>query len=271
MRHNREKITAVFTLPFLLFMASTCENGDEGENGNRDNGTYDLISQADIESYISDHWQEYGYREKPTKYLALSFDDGPCPASNNGGTSALLGVLAEQKVKATFFVIGSQVHHNKTAAQAIFAAGHELGNHSDGWSSLGSSQPEDIRTSLAATSDAIKEITGRAPRLFRAPNLNHGSNLSQVCAEMGMALIDGNTHNDWPGNADSIKTSVLANPRDGGIIVLHENNTSQGNTMAVLPDIIGGLREKGFWIMTVSELAIVKGKTPEAGTRYGAF
>jgi hypothetical protein len=41
--------------------------------------------------------------------------------------------------------------------------------------------------------------------------------------------------------------------------------------MAVLPDIISGLREKGFWIMTVSELAIVKGKTLEAGTRYGAM
>ncbi|MDR0316814.1 MAG: polysaccharide deacetylase family protein, partial [Treponema sp.] len=266
MINNSEKILAVSIIPLLLFTALGCGSNGNSSDSNGGGGEYDMGTKAGIESYINEHWQEYGYSAKPAKYIALSFDDGPCPASNNGGTAALLGVLAEQKVKATFFVIGSQVRNNKTAAQAIFEAGHELGNHSNGWDSLGTSQVEAIKTSLAAASGAINEITGKDPHLFRAPNLSHGSNLSQVCAEMGMALIDGNVHNDWPGNSASIKTSVLANPQNGGIIILHENNTSQGNTMAVLPDIISGLREKGFWIMTVSELAIVKGKTLEAGT-----
>jgi peptidoglycan/xylan/chitin deacetylase (PgdA/CDA1 family) len=271
MIHYNGKILAAFIIPLLLFTVSGCGSNGNSNDGNGGGGEYDMGTKVGIESYISDHWQEYGYSAKPTKYIALSFDDGPCPTSSYGGTSALLGVLAEQKVTATFFVIGSQVRNNKTAAQAIFEAGHELGNHSNGWDSLGSNQAEAIRHSLAATSGAINEITGEDPRLFRAPNLNHGPPLSQVCAEMGMALIDGNAHSDWPGNSESIKTSVLANPQDGGIIILHENNTSQGNTMAVLPDIISGLREKGFWIMSVSELAIVKEKILEAGTRYGAI
>jgi peptidoglycan/xylan/chitin deacetylase (PgdA/CDA1 family) len=272
MIHYREKISATFIVPLILLLASGCgSNGSSSSDGNGGDGEYDMGTKAGIESYIGDHWQEYGYSAKPAKYIALSFDDGPCPASSYGGTDALLGVLAEQKVTATFFVIGGQVRSNKNAAQAIFEAGHELGNHSNGWDSLGSSQTENIRSSLAAASGAISEITGEAPRLFRAPNLNHGPNLSEVCAEMGMALIDGNAHSDWPGTSASIKTSVLSNPQDGGIIILHENNTSQGNTMAVLPEIISGLREKGFWIMSVSELAIVKEKTLEAGTRYGTI
>jgi peptidoglycan/xylan/chitin deacetylase (PgdA/CDA1 family) len=42
-------------------------------------------------------------------------------------------------------------------------------------------------------------------------------------------------------------------------------------TMAALPDIVNGLRERGFWITTVSRLAIIKEKTLEAGTRYNNF
>jgi len=86
-----------------------------------------------------------------------------------------------------------------------------------------------------------------------------------------MALIDGNTHNDWPGSSAAIKNSVLSNPQNGGIILLHDNNTSQGNTMSVLPEIIDGLREKGFWILTVSQLAAVKDKSLEAGKRYNSI
>ena len=230
-----------------------------------------LTARERIEAFIDEHWEEYGYSEKPSKYIALSFDDGPCAPSSNGGTAAMLEALGAANVKATFFVIGQNVRSNRAAARAIFVAGHELGNHSDGYDSLGGKTVEAITASLGTASWVISEITGKDPVLFRAPNLNHGINLSSVCTDRGMALIDGITHNDWPGSSAAIKSSVLANAHDGGIIILHENNTSQGNTMAVLPDIISGLREKGFWIMTVGELAIVKEHTLEAGVRYGAI
>ena len=242
-----------------MAVAAGCENKHE------------LTSKQAIEAYIADHWQEYGYSEKPTKYIALSFDDGPCAPSSNGGTAAMLAALKAANVKATFFVIGQNVRNNKAAAQAIVDAGHELGNHSDGYDSLGGKTVEAVTASLAAASQAVKDITGTDPVLFRAPNLNHGPNLSSVCKEKGMALIDGSTHDDWPGSSAAIKTSVLAKARDGGIIILHDNNTSQGNTMAALPDIISGLREQGFWIMTVGELAVVKEKTLDAGVRYGSI
>jgi len=231
-------------------------------------------SKAGIEAEIEAKWQEYGYNAKPTKYIAISFDDGPCSASYNGGTAAILAKLNELKVKATFFVIGQNVRGNRDAAQAIFNSGHELGNHSDGYGSLGGSSTSVITANLDAASLAIKEITGKYPSLFRAPNLNHGANLSKVCEERGMALIDGNTHGDWDGTGHtptSIKNSVLANPQDGGIILLHDNNTSKGNTLGALPDIINGLREKGFWIMTVGQLAVVKENSLESGKRYNSI
>jgi peptidoglycan/xylan/chitin deacetylase (PgdA/CDA1 family) len=231
-------------------------------------------TKAEIEAEIEAKWQEYGYKEKPAKYIALSFDDGPCSTSNSGGTAAMLAKLDELKVKTTFFVIGQNVRSNKAAAQAIFNSGHELGNHSDGYSSIGESSTSSIAASLDAASSAIKEITGKYPCLFRAPNLNHGSNLSKVCEERGMALIDGSAHNDWDGTGHtptSIKNSVLSNPQNGGIVILHDNNTSKGDTMSALPDIVNGLRERGFWILTIGQLAAVKEKTLEAGERYNSI
>jgi peptidoglycan-N-acetylglucosamine deacetylase len=243
------------------------------DNGKEDGDEtmHDAGVKARIEAEIDAHWKEYGYKEKPKKFIAISFDDGPCPSSSYGGTAAMLAKLDELKVKATFFVIGANVRANKDTAKAVFDAGHELGNHSDGYGSLGAETVNAITANLNAASLAIKEITGKDPVLFRAPNLSHGGNLSQVCKEMGMALIDGNTHNDWPGSASSIKNSVLSDPFNGGIILLHDNNTSQGNTMSVLPEIISGLREKGFWILTVSQLAVMKGKTLEPGKRYNSI
>ena len=231
----------------------------------------DLTTKTGIKTYINNHWQEYGYTAKPTKYIALSFDDGPCSPTQYGGTAAMLKALEAVKVKATFFVLGCNVRDNKEIAQAIFDAGHELANHADIHINLGEESINMITASLNAASLTIKEITGENPRLFRAPYLNHGTNLSQVCENLGMALIDGSGHNDWPGSSAAIKTSVLANPQDGDIIILHENNTSQGNSMAVLPDIIKSLREKGFWIMTVTQLAAIKETPLKPGTRYNSF
>ena len=231
-------------------------------------------TRAEIEADVEAHWREYGYSAKPDKYIAISFDDGPCAPSANGGTAAMLAKLEELHVKATFFVIGQNVRNNRAVASAIFNAGHELGNHSDGYSSLGNADKEDIVASLDAASETIREITGKYPVFFRAPNLSHGLDLSLVCFERGMSLIDGSAHSDWDGTGHtpaSIKNNVLNNPQDGGIIILHDNNTSKGDTMAALPEIIGGLREKGFWILPVGQLAAVKEKTLEAGRQFSSI
>jgi len=228
-------------------------------------------TRAEIEAEIEERWRELGYRTKPDKFIAISFDDGPCGPFDSGGTVALLAKLSELNVKATFFSIGQNIRSYRTAAGAVFDAGHELANHSDGYAPLGNADEKDIIASIDSASKAIMEITGKYPYFFRAPNLSHGIDLSQVCGERGMPLIDGSAHNDWPGSAAAILQSVLANPRDGDIIILHESNTSQGNTLSVLPQIVAGLRERGFWILTVGQLAAVKEKQLEAGVRYGAI
>jgi peptidoglycan/xylan/chitin deacetylase (PgdA/CDA1 family) len=95
---------------------------------------------------------------------------------------------------------------------------------------------------------------------------------------MGLAIIGVSVwSNDYDGSVTTaqIITNVVDNAfldsGDGGIINCHESNTSGGRTLAALPDMIAGLREKGFWIMTVGELAIVKGINLQAGTQYDSI
>jgi chitin deacetylase len=63
--------------------------------------------------------------ETQQKVVALTFDDGPTP----GATEEVLSILAEEGVKATFFVIGADLEQNLEQGRKIVAAGHELGNH----------------------------------------------------------------------------------------------------------------------------------------------
>src|ERR1017187_5356158 len=57
--------------------------------------------------------------------IALTFDDGP-----SEGTPAILDVLAEYRVPATFFQVGANVERLPEVARAVAAAGHAIGNHS---------------------------------------------------------------------------------------------------------------------------------------------
>ncbi|MDR0644511.1 MAG: polysaccharide deacetylase family protein [Treponema sp.] len=227
-------------------------------------GTY----AESIQKEIDDNWESLGYAEKPAKYMALTFDDGPAGAK----TQELLDILSEKRVRATFFLIGQNIRSNKAAAQAIFDAGHELANHSDGYAGLGGDTAiETIRDSLVAASAEIKTITGKDPAFFRAPNVSYGDNLAAVCAELSMPLIGVSVwSHDWQSSntAEQCKNNVLRDARDGGIINCHEANTSGNRTLPILADIIDGLREDGFWIMSVGELAVIKGKTLIAGERY---
>jgi len=264
-------MTKLITLTLgALILAGCPESGNPGTkngngNGNGGSPVYDLTTKTGIEAYIADHWQEYGYSEKPVKYIALSFDDGP-----SGVTQNLLDALEAKKVKATFFLIGRNIRGNKAAAQAIFNAGHEIGNHSDGYDPLGNAATGTITISLYAASHAISDITGTDPVLFRAPNVNYGTNLTQVCTELGLAIVGVSVwSNDWQDavTTDQIIANVIRNPQDGDIINCHE----YAKTVDALPDMIDGLRNKGFWIMTVGDLAIVKGKTLEAGRQYDSI
>src|SRR5262249_44490651 len=98
-------------------------------------------------------------------HVALTFDDGPDPAS----TPAFLDLLAARRLHATFFLLGSMVARAPQLAAEIAAAGHEIAVH--GWDHRYTilRGPGAVFSDLARASDAVAGATGARPRFFRPP------------------------------------------------------------------------------------------------------
>jgi peptidoglycan-N-acetylglucosamine deacetylase len=67
----------------------------------------------------------YGNRAGSSRLLFLTFDDGP----HAEHTPAVLDLLAQHQVKATFFIVGREAYAHPDIVRRIVADGHRLGNH----------------------------------------------------------------------------------------------------------------------------------------------
>jgi len=222
-----------------------------------------LTGKVAIEAEIDANWKRLGYDSKPVKVIAISFDDGPC-----NQTQSLLAALAKKEVKATFFLIGQNISGNEAAARAIYEAGHELANHSDGYSA----NPN--QKSVQDCSNKIRAITGSNPALFRAPSVDYGNGaVDNVCKALNLAMIDVSCwSNDYNGiSSTQIRNNVKACAGDGKIVNLHEFNTATGNNAAGVEGLIDDLRTAGYWILPVGQMAAYKEKTLVGGQKYFNF
>ena len=96
--------------------------------------------------------------------MALTFDDGPSES-----TPALLEILSNHGVSATFFQCGANVRRLPEIASEVARCGHEVGNHSDTHPRFYFRRTEFITNELTRAQSTIAETTGVAPALYRAP------------------------------------------------------------------------------------------------------
>jgi len=97
-------------------------------------------------------------------YIAMTFDDGPSAIL----TPKLLDLLAARHIKATFFVVGQNVAEHPEIVARAAREGHEIANHSWSHPNLGKMSDENVRRQLQQTDDAIKNATGKRPKIGRA-------------------------------------------------------------------------------------------------------
>ena len=119
----------------------------------------------------------------------------------------------------------------------MVAEGHEVGNHTYGHAYLQKLGAAEIRSQISRGSDAIAAAGGGTPALVRLPG----------------------------GNKNS---TVLANVRDGDIVLMHElYDATATATETIVPELIA----RGYQLVTVSEMAAAKGVPLEAGKLYYNF
>ncbi len=190
--------------------------------------------------------------------VALTFDDGPTP----GATDAVLEVLHRLNVPAAFFVIGQNVRQSPELLRKIHQQGHLIANHSfdhSHYGFLGSGKYWDWQ--LAETDRAVEEIIGEKPTYFRAP-------IGVRTPRLSFALRrSGHVHVTWSRrgldgvarSAQYIRDRLVGQARAGDILVLHDGIEPGGDrdptaTIAALPMVINGLRERGFEFVRLDEL-----------------
>ncbi|SEN17549.1 Peptidoglycan/xylan/chitin deacetylase, PgdA/CDA1 family [Duganella sp. CF517] len=179
--------------------------------------------------------------------VVLTFDDGPEPS----GTPAVLAALADQCVKATFFMIGEKLAASPELARRGVAEGHSAGLHSNTHphlSELGAQQQlDDLRKNQAAYQAAL----GVAAPAYRFPYLEETPTMLAAlkAARVGVMSIDLGI-NDWlPNDTTEVLMVRLAEnlTKTGrGIVLMHDAN---GPTVKALPSLLRLLKDKGYKVV----------------------
>ena len=176
--------------------------------------------------------------------VALTFDDGP-----SFYTEGLLDILMEHNVKATFFVLGTQVRIQSETVQRMFREGHQIGNHTWDHPNLTRMSDDQIREQLQQTDNLIAQIIGESTPFMRPP---YGAYNDTVLAASGLPIIFWSVDPlDWKDRDAATVAARIVDAPAGAIILAHDIHKS---TVDAVPAIIAALKNRGIHMVTVTKL-----------------
>lgn len=192
------------------------------------------------------------------KVVAFTFDDGPDPLY----TRQILDLFRKANGQATFFMIGEQMDLYGDIAAEVYAAGHEIGNHTFTHPDLTKLSLEEVRTELELTNNRIQRITGQPAAIFRPPFFAQNPEIIALVAEMGLSAIGcvNGEAKDWeqPG-VDFIVEQTRLTAENGSIFIFHDGYGERAQTIEAVRILVEELASKGYRFVTVSQLLATAG------------
>lgn len=219
-------------------------------------GRSSIVYTSDVETHLANGWylstKDFPKREK---VVALTFDDGPSKY-----TPQILDCLERYGATATFFATGNSVYAYPDVLRRASRAGMEIGNHTMNHQRLTSVSASVVLSQVNSNADVIEKVTGVRPTIVRPP---YGSYNSSVIQTVNLPFILWSIDTlDWKTrNAQKTIDAVLSDVSDGDIILMHDLYVPTVQATEVL---VPALMERGFDVVSVSELAKRKGITLEA-------
>ena len=187
----------------------------------------------------------------------LTFDDGP---SNN--TRDILDILKERKIKATFFVLGSQVPAFPETMNRMYNEGHFIANHgyTHRYSEIYKS-PETVLNEFNMCNQAVADTIGVPDynsHLFRFPGGVVGGRYADI-KNAAISLLDQNsiTYIDWNSLTGDAETATpteeylmdnlqrTTNEKQVVVLLMHDSEAKR-ITVDVLPKVIDYLSSQGY-------------------------
>ncbi|MGO2863669.1 MAG: polysaccharide deacetylase family protein [Brevibacterium sp.] len=191
--------------------------------------------------------------ETDDRVVALTFDDGPTDAD----ADAVLDVLADRDVPATFYVNGKDVEGNGSTMQRIIEGGHEIGNHTWSHRPMAFVSPSTVAEEIEPADEVIRATGYDGPLTFRPPNGKKLLTLPLYLAKHDRLTVTWDVaYEDWSGNTQSsvdIVDATVDNTQPGSIILLHPW-FGRTTTQKSIGPVIDRLKEQGYRFVTVSEL-----------------
>ncbi|MGI6621477.1 MAG: polysaccharide deacetylase family protein [Bacillota bacterium] len=190
----------------------------------------------------------------PDKRICLTFNDGPDPAT----TPAILDVLDEYGIKATFFVIGKKAREYPELVKQMADRGHVIGVHGYEHKALAGLTPREVRNDLQMAQTCITHISGQKPYLYRPPHGMLDETQIREAQKLGMRVLMWTNVGGADIGASSsreVTERVLAWARDGAIILLHETFP---HTVEALSEIIPSLARMGFGFQNLSPTSLIE-------------
>ncbi len=189
------------------------------------------------------------------KRIALTFD--ACTTRESAYDGRVIDALVAARVPATIFVGGRWA---QVQAEQVKALGtnplFEIGNHSFSHPHMRKLSEAEMREELWRTQLELLALTGKQPRLFRPPFVEYDERVARVAASLGLTTVQYDLASGDPSKRatkDRLIAWVLNRAAPGSIVVMHMNHKHL-STADALPEIISGLRKRGYELVTVSTL-----------------
>jgi len=195
-----------------------------------------------------------------TKYIALTFDDGPRKST----TTKLLDGLRERGASATFFLVGEQVEVNREVVERMKVEGHQVGNHTWSHAKLEGADAGTVAWEIKKTNDLLVSILGEDSYWLRPPyGRIQEAQKKQIAVPMITWSIDSR---DWESlNAAKAAQAVLREAHPNAIILMHDIYPT---SVEAALKIVDALQKEGYVFVTVEELLALNGIEPQAGVIY---
>lgn len=194
--------------------------------------------------------------------VALTFDDGP-----SAHTQRLLDIFRKHGGKGTFFVLGNTLDNRRDTLKRMVAEGHEIGNHSWSHRQFTNIDIDEVKDQIMMTRAKIYDITGVDCTVVRPPYGACNDEIRSLGKEIGVSYINWSVDTlDWKTkNADAVYKEIMKDAADGHIILCHDLHKTTVDAMErVIPDLI----DRGYQLVTVSELLTCRGGAIEVGKMY---
>lgn len=181
--------------------------------------------------------------------VVLTFDDGPRPES----TPLVLKALADQCVKASFFMVGRNVEQSPELARQVAREGHSTASHSYTHASLGKLAPADQLEDLRLANASYRAAFGVQPPAYRFPYLEETPDMMAALKSHNIAVFSVDMGiDDWQENdTTGILAARLAERlriSGGGIVLMHDAHQATANAMPILLKV---LQVNGFRVVHI--------------------